>query len=577
MDQNNPWFKDLFLDNPIPRFIFDHQTLKIEAVNQAALDQYGYSEEEFLSKTPYDLRAKSEHANLKGILDGLGQNDIYIGHLKHLSSSGEVIEVQISAHPIIYRGSPARLIQALNITEQKTLEAQVDQVQRRFQALIEHSQDVITISDAEGKYIYVSPSFSKVTGYQPDEILHTLGRELVHPDELSSLARVGEELMLNPGMTLPMQNLLKRKDGTFVPVEGTLSNLLHEPSIQGVVANYREISQRLDSEKKIQRTDAIMRAVFESAIEGFVITDTNLVIQQFNKVARHHIFTNTKRQELIAGANLMDYISQDRKEFFRNMVARVMTGENLEYQTFDQHYRGRWINYCLYPVKDEGDEIIGICVVGKDITEKITYDEQMKLSEQRYRALIKEGSDLINIIDFEGNYQFITEASRSRLDAGVLGENAFQFVHEDDRETLRKEFELLKTHRRVKSSPYRFRIGDGQYIWMETVGTNLMDEPSVHGIVINSHDVSDAMNHIRAIEERNTRLEEIAWIHSHLVRAPLASILGIIEILKTSDTDFKELMPYLEQSAIQLDKVIAQITQKANDLTLPEGEERGKW
>ena len=441
MDENKAWFESLFLNNPIPRFIFNSQSLKIEKVNPAAIEQYGYTEQEFLTKTLYDLRSKDEYDQLKEVLSTLGDKDVYVGEVKHLKKNGEVIWVQISAHPIVYNGLPARSIQALNITEKKI------------------------------------------------------------------------------------------------------------------------------AETKISQSEAILRAVFDSAVEGFVITDKDLIIQTFNKVAKHHSFSNTKRHELVVGTSLLDYVSPARIDFFKGMIPRIMDGENFEYKAFDQHDGGRWINFCLYPVQNASKEIIGICIAGKDVTERIDFEDQLKLSEQRYKALIKEGSDLINIIDLDGNYKFITPATKSNLDPRAIGENAFQYVHEDDREKLKEELGLLRNLKRIKSSPYRFKIADGKYLWMETVGTNLMDEPAVQGIVINSHEVTDTVNHIKAIEERNTRLEEIAWIHAHLVRAPLASILGIIEILKTSRTDFDELMPYLEQSAVQLDKVIGEITQKTNDLT----------
>lgn len=567
MDENSPWFESLFLNNPIPKFIFDSQTLRIERVNLAAIRQYGYSEGEFLNKTLYDLRPVEDSDYLKTILSGLREDQVYSGDVRHITKEGKIIWVQVSAHPVKYNGSHSRVVQALNITEKKEHEVRIDQVQKRCEALIEHSLDIITVTDIENKIVYASPAFFKATGYSEAEVINQPGEVFIHPDDLKQLLGINETLLAHPGKAIPILSRIKRKDGVFVPVEGTIANLFQESAVQGIVANYREITQRLEDEEKVKKSEAILRAVFDSANEGFVITDLDLNIQTFNKVARDHIFSNTKRRELVSGASLLDYVSSERIDFFKGIIPRVVSGESLEYKTLDQSERPRWINYCLYPIQNAGREIIGICIAGKDVTERIDFEEQLKLSEQRYRALVREGSDLINIIDFEGNYKFITPAAKSILDPKVLGENAFQFVHEEDRAKLKEEFDLLHKIKRVRSSPYRFKIGEDRYIWMETVGTNLMDEPSVQGIVINSHEITDTITHIKAIEERNRRLEEIAWIHAHLVRAPLASILGIIEILRTSESDFKELMPYLEQSAVQLDKVIGEITSKANDLS----------
>jgi PAS domain S-box-containing protein len=567
MDEDNEWFESLFLANPIPAYIFNSDSLKIERVNQAAIAQYGYSEAEFLSKTLYDLRPRDEHDDLGRTIPQLQNDHAFVGEFRHRTRNESMIWVQVIAHPISYNGARARLVQALNITDKKTAEAATALAQRRYQALIEHSQDIITVSNIEGRFIYVSPAFLKATGYEWDEVINTMGRDFLHPDERELVPEIRNALFQHPGETIPMVNRIRRKDGSFIPVEGTLINLLDESSVQGVVSNYREITQQLLDAETIKHSEANLRAVFDSAVEGFVITDNNLIIQSFNKVAKNHIFSNTKRRELTIGASLLDYVSPDRTDFFKGIIPRVMAGENLEYKTYDQNFGSRWINYCLYPVQNDSNEIIGICIAGKDVTERIEFEDQLKLSEQRYKALVKEGSDLINIIDLDGNYKFISPAVKSNLDPRALGENAFQYVHEEDRQKLKDELNLLRDVKRVRSSPYRFKISDDKYLWMETVGTNLMDDPAIEGIVINSHEVTDTVNHIKAIEERNTRLEEIAWIHAHLVRAPLASILGIIEILKTSRTDFDELMPYLEQSAVQLDKVIGEITQKANDLT----------
>ncbi len=134
-----------------------------------------------------------------------------------------------------------------------------------------------------------------------------------------------------------MVDRIRRKDGVYVRVEGTIANLFHDDAVQGLVANYHEITQRLEDEEKIKQSEAILRAVFDSAIEGFVITDLNLNIETFNNVARDHIFSDTKLSELMTGANLLDYVSPDRIDFFKGIIPRVISGESLEYKTMDQH------------------------------------------------------------------------------------------------------------------------------------------------------------------------------------------------------------------------------------------------
>lgn len=211
-------------------------------------------------------------------------------------------------------------------------------------------------------------------------------------------------------------------------------------------------------------------------------------------------------------------------------------------------------------------------VLATDITEKIIAEQALKTSENRFKALVQEASDLINIIDEDGNYIYVSPAFNSVLNRSpgeFIGRNAFEFVHPDDRAKIQEEFKQLFTQKRAKTTPFRFKVGENEYRWLETIGTNMLDDPAVNGIVINSRDITDTMNHLQAIEEQNTRLREIAWTQSHLVRAPLSRIMGLIELLKNynhSAEENKELFEHVLKSAYELDDIIRGIVRKAEQV-----------
>ncbi len=74
------------------------------------------------------------------------------------------------------------------------------------------------------------------------------------------------------------------------------------------------------------------------------------------------------------------------------------------------------------------------------------------------------------------------------------------------------------------------------------------------------------MIHIKAIEAQNKQLQEIAWIQSHIVRAPLARIMGLINLLKIEDEipdDLKTLLQYILTSANEFDEIIKTISNKS--------------
>jgi two-component system cell cycle sensor histidine kinase/response regulator CckA len=126
-------YRMLFQANPLPMWVFDIETLRFLAVNDAALHHYGYTLSEFLSMTLNDIRPPEE---LPRFLHDIqvdqkqGFHDSYAEPWKHRKKDGTVIDVEISAHPIQFSAVAAQLVMVNDVTERKKLEAQFLQAQK---------------------------------------------------------------------------------------------------------------------------------------------------------------------------------------------------------------------------------------------------------------------------------------------------------------------------------------------------------------------------------------------------------------------------------------------------------------
>ena len=180
---------------------------------------------------------------------------------------------------------------------------------------------------------------------------------------------------------------------------------------------------------------------------------------------------------------------------------------------------------------------------------------------------MQEGSDMICIMDENANFTYASPTSTKILNITpeqFMGTNAFDYVHPDDYNIVFNEYIKILKVNQVAIKPFRFKHGDGHWIWLETIVTNKIDEPSLKGIVVNSKDVTTKVQHLNAIEEQNAQLKKIAWTQSHIVRAPVARLMGLVDLLRDDKEKLKpeereQILNYIITSADEIDNVIKDI------------------
>ena len=124
--------------------------------------------------------------------------------------------------------------------------------ERRFRALIEHGSDGITLIAPDNRILYVSPTVTRVEGYAPEDLLGRFGTEHTHPDDLPLVNEIVARLMANPGVPVPVLWRRRHKNGEWMWLEGTATNLLGDPAIGGIVTNYRDVTQRKAADTRLQ-------------------------------------------------------------------------------------------------------------------------------------------------------------------------------------------------------------------------------------------------------------------------------------------------------------------------------------
>jgi PAS domain S-box-containing protein len=136
--------------------------------------------------------------------------------------------------------------------EQQRAEQKLKESEERFRALIENSSDGIALISKDATILYTSASTRRLLGYSAEELVGRDALELMHPHDLASVRKCFNELLRRPGHTISRQLRYKHRDGSWRWIEATGKNLLAEPSVQAIVSNYRDITERREVQELIK-------------------------------------------------------------------------------------------------------------------------------------------------------------------------------------------------------------------------------------------------------------------------------------------------------------------------------------
>jgi PAS domain S-box-containing protein len=137
--------------------------------------------------------------------------------------------------------------------------AEAETASRRFRALIEHSDDGITLRDARGKVQYASPALCRLLGYETSELLGRTGLSLVHPEDRAAGEALFARVLAEPDTPHQLQIRWRRRDGVYRWLEGVSVNLLHDPAVGAVVTNSRDITERKAAEAALRASETRYR------------------------------------------------------------------------------------------------------------------------------------------------------------------------------------------------------------------------------------------------------------------------------------------------------------------------------
>jgi diguanylate cyclase (GGDEF)-like protein/PAS domain S-box-containing protein len=139
----------------------------------------------------------------------------------------------------------------------------------RFQALARHAFDLVSIYDADSRFVYASPSHERVLGYRPDDLVGVSPVDLLHPEEQESVGTAFAEQIQVTGVPLPVEHRIRHHDGSWRWVESIAVDLRHDPAVRGILVNARDVTDR----HRAELLAADQAKILELAARGAPLTE----------------------------------------------------------------------------------------------------------------------------------------------------------------------------------------------------------------------------------------------------------------------------------------------------------------
>jgi len=266
--------------------------------------------------------------------------------------------------------------------------------ERWFEALIALGNTVYTVTDATGVVVYSSPTLARVTGWEPHEMVGRSLFDLILPEDLPAARDVLQQVLDNPRQAVSTQMRCWNQDGSVSVLEASVSNCLEDPQIGGIIITTSDVTKQRATESALKHSEMRYRTLVETAREGIGICDADENFVFVNPALAEQLGYERSELEQIGLRELADTAWHER---FRRGTADRQKGIAARYEVSLYTKQGELRHFSLSaaPLLDDSGAFAGTLGLLTDITELKRSSEKLHKSEQRYRLIAENVSDVI--------------------------------------------------------------------------------------------------------------------------------------------------------------------------------------
>ncbi|HEU4570044.1 MAG TPA: PAS domain S-box protein [Gemmatimonadales bacterium] len=463
----------LFDANPHPMWVYDRATLRFLAVNDTAVQVYGYSRAQFLRMTIAEIRPPEDLDQLRLAVDQTADGTRYSGIWTHLTKDGKPLTVAISSHQVTYEGRDAALVLAMDITPQRELAAQLASERAR---LVE-AQRVTQVGSWETDLVTLRVTWSEETfrifGLDPETFRpqHDTFLRHVHPDDQAAVDAAFRRSFADRALH-SIEHRIVLADGTVKWVEErwrTLAGADGRPAL--AVGTCQDITARREAAAERERALTLQRVATTLTRLGWFTVDLRTGARRWSEeVSAIFDLAPGETPDLAGALSFYAPGSRERMRQLYDTCVREGVPYDAELEAVTARGRQIWVRTIGEPVRDADGRIIGLQGALQDVTGAHNAARELAESEERFRRTFAAAAIGIVITTADGHILEANEAfcrmigyDRDELRTRTI----LDLTHPDDVGPSRALMEeLAGTDHEERTFEKRYRTRDGRTLWV---------------------------------------------------------------------------------------------------------------
>lgn len=347
---------------------------------------------------PDDKPRVLKHINY--ILEGT-TNNVWSNEYRFRKADGTYVNIYDRSYVMRdEKGKAIRMIGSMaDVTDLFLARQELNQSEEKYRTLVEQATDGIFVSDQTGKFVLVNSSACKLSGYSIEELMHMSIYDVVDKEDLRKQPFRFAELQEKKNAS--SERILRTKDGEAIQVEVNASLL----SDGRLLVFIRDIREKKKAEEEVLKSNARFQIISKATSD--IVWDWNLLDDTLWWNDNYYSSLGyTKEKEIV---HIEEWYSRMHIDDLERVKTKIKKSFSSDDSVWRDEYRykkpdGTYLNFLDrgYIMRDNDGKAYRMIGSMADITDLFQTKEELKQSEERYRSLIEQASDVILIFSFEG-------------------------------------------------------------------------------------------------------------------------------------------------------------------------------